>query len=148
LSIATLNNIKVVSSNPAHGQVYSIQHYVIKFDLRQVGDVLHELNWPPRYNWTWLVESEQFWNSWKFRPGVLEVFEVFRVVQDKNLTLPFYNYYPNLKDSFIIAFIEIQVETLLWILKIKNRQQTPNDGNSSIKGNEIKCFFWWFIKWI
>ena len=30
----------VVSSNPTHGEVYSIQHYVIKFvsDLRQVGD--------------------------------------------------------------------------------------------------------------
>ena len=30
---------KVVSSNPIHGEVYSIQHYVIKFlsDLRQVG---------------------------------------------------------------------------------------------------------------
>ena len=30
---------KVVSLNPAHGEVYSIQHYVIKFisDLRQVG---------------------------------------------------------------------------------------------------------------
>ena len=30
---------KVVSSNPAHGEMYSIQHYVIKFvkDLRQVG---------------------------------------------------------------------------------------------------------------
>ena len=29
---------KVVSSNPAHGEMYSIQHYVIKFDsdLRQV----------------------------------------------------------------------------------------------------------------
>ena len=29
---------KVVSSNPAHGEVYSIQHHVIKFvsDLRQV----------------------------------------------------------------------------------------------------------------
>jgi len=29
---------KVVSSNPTHGEVYSIQHYVIKFfsDLRQV----------------------------------------------------------------------------------------------------------------
>jgi len=29
----------VVSSNPAHGEVYSIQHYVIKFvsDLRQIG---------------------------------------------------------------------------------------------------------------
>ena len=31
---------KVVSSNPAHGKVYLIQHYVIKFvsDLRQVCD--------------------------------------------------------------------------------------------------------------
>ena len=30
---------KVVSSNPVHGVVYSIQHYVIKFvsDLQQVG---------------------------------------------------------------------------------------------------------------
>jgi len=30
--------IKVVSSNTVHGEVYSIQHYVIKFvsDLRQV----------------------------------------------------------------------------------------------------------------
>ena len=35
LSITT----KVVSSNPVHGEVYSIQHYVIKFvsDFRQVG---------------------------------------------------------------------------------------------------------------
>jgi hypothetical protein len=33
---------KVVSSNPVHGKVYSIQHYVIKFvcDLRQVGGSL------------------------------------------------------------------------------------------------------------
>ena len=32
----------IVSSNPAHGEVYSIQHYVIKFvnDLRQVGGFL------------------------------------------------------------------------------------------------------------
>jgi len=36
---------KVVSSNPAHGEVYSIQHYVIKFvsDLRQVGGLLRIL---------------------------------------------------------------------------------------------------------
>jgi hypothetical protein len=35
---------KVVSSNPVHGEVYSIQHYVIKFasDLRYVGDFLHQ----------------------------------------------------------------------------------------------------------
>ena len=33
---------KVVSLNPIHGEVYSIQHYVIKFvsDFRQVGDFL------------------------------------------------------------------------------------------------------------
>jgi hypothetical protein len=33
---------KVVSSNLVHGEVYSIQHYVIKFvsDLRQIGDFL------------------------------------------------------------------------------------------------------------
>jgi hypothetical protein len=32
----------VVSLNPAHGEVYSIQHYVIKFvsDLQQVGGFL------------------------------------------------------------------------------------------------------------
>jgi len=31
--------IKVVNSNPTHGEMYSIQHYVIKFvsDLQQVG---------------------------------------------------------------------------------------------------------------
>jgi hypothetical protein len=31
-----------VNSNPAHGEVYSIQHYVIQFvsDLRQVGGFL------------------------------------------------------------------------------------------------------------
>ena len=35
---------KVVSSNPVHGEVYSIQHYVIKFvsDLQQVCGFLHQ----------------------------------------------------------------------------------------------------------
>jgi hypothetical protein len=35
---------KAVSLNPVHGEVYSIQHYVIKFvsDLRQVGTPHHE----------------------------------------------------------------------------------------------------------
>ena len=33
---------KGLSSNPVHGEVYSIQHYVITFvsDLRQVGGIL------------------------------------------------------------------------------------------------------------
>ena len=45
VSIAT----KVVISSPAHGEVYSIQHYVIKFvsDLRQVGSFLRVLSLPP-----------------------------------------------------------------------------------------------------
>ena len=35
----------VVSSNPAHGEVYSRQHYIIKFvsDLQQVGGFLRVL---------------------------------------------------------------------------------------------------------
>ena len=40
---------KGVSSNPAHGEVYSMQHYVIKFvsDLLQVGGFLLVLRLPP-----------------------------------------------------------------------------------------------------
>jgi len=39
----------VVSSNPAHAEIYSIQHYVIKFvsDLRRVGGFLRVLRFPP-----------------------------------------------------------------------------------------------------
>ena len=39
----------VVISNPAHGEVYSIQHYVVKFvsDLRQVGGFVLVLRCPP-----------------------------------------------------------------------------------------------------
>ena len=39
----------VLSSNPAHGEVYSIQHYVIKFvsDLRQGARFLLVLRFPP-----------------------------------------------------------------------------------------------------
>ena len=45
---------KVVISNPAHGKVYSIQHYVIKFisDLQQVWDFLCVLRFPPPINLT------------------------------------------------------------------------------------------------
>ena len=39
----------VTSSNPAHGEVYLIQHYVIRFvsDLRQVGGLLRVLWFHP-----------------------------------------------------------------------------------------------------
>jgi hypothetical protein len=49
---------KVASSNPAHAEVCSIQHYVIKnvSGLRQVGGFFRVLrflhrNWSPRYSW-------------------------------------------------------------------------------------------------
>ena len=55
-SVAFTTNI--VSSNPPHGEMYSLHHYVIKFvdDLRQVSgfSVLSDFfqqNWLPRYNW-------------------------------------------------------------------------------------------------
>jgi hypothetical protein len=40
---------KVVSSNPAHCQMYSIEHYVLKFvsDLRHVGGFLRVLRLSP-----------------------------------------------------------------------------------------------------
>jgi hypothetical protein len=45
-SVPITNN--VVSSNPVQGEVYSIQHYGIKFasDLRQVGGFLRVLRFP------------------------------------------------------------------------------------------------------
>jgi hypothetical protein len=46
---SVLITTKVVSLNPAHSEVYSIQHYVIKFvsDLRQVIGFLRVLRFPP-----------------------------------------------------------------------------------------------------
>jgi hypothetical protein len=40
----------VLSLNPAHGEVYSIQHYVINFvrELLQVGGFLMVLRFPPQ----------------------------------------------------------------------------------------------------
>jgi len=48
---------KVVSSNPVHGEVYSIQHYVIKFviELRQVGGYLQVLWFPPPIKLTAMI---------------------------------------------------------------------------------------------
>ena len=54
----------VVRSNPVHGEVLSMENYIMKFvsDLWQVGGFLrvlgfpHQYNWPPQYNWN-IVES-------------------------------------------------------------------------------------------
>ena len=48
---------KVVSLFPTHGEVYSIQHYVIKFisDLRHVGGFLLVLQFPPPIKLTAMI---------------------------------------------------------------------------------------------
>ena len=48
---------KVVSLNPAHGEVYSIQLYVIKFvsDLWQVGGFVRLLRFPPPIKLTFTI---------------------------------------------------------------------------------------------
>ena len=48
---------KVVSSNPAHGKVYLMQFYAIKFvsDLRQVSSFLRLLQFPPPTKLTAMV---------------------------------------------------------------------------------------------
>jgi hypothetical protein len=47
----------VVSSNPVHNEVYSIQHNVIKFvsDLQQVGGFLRVLQFPPPIKLTAMI---------------------------------------------------------------------------------------------
>jgi hypothetical protein len=48
---------EAVGSNPAHGEVYSIQHYLIKFvsELRQVGVFLRVLRIPPPLKLTAMI---------------------------------------------------------------------------------------------
>jgi hypothetical protein len=49
--------IKIVTSNPDHGEVYSIQYYLMKFgsDLRQVGGFLGVLQFPPPIKLTAMI---------------------------------------------------------------------------------------------
>ena len=51
--------MNVVSSNPAPGEVYSIQHYVIKCvsDLRQVGGFLRVLRFHPSIKLTTTISE-------------------------------------------------------------------------------------------
>ena len=41
-----------------------LKYYVIKFvsDLRQVGGFIHQLNWPPRYNWNIVGSGVKYHN--------------------------------------------------------------------------------------
>ena len=49
-----------MSSNPVHGEVYSMHHFVIKFvsDLSQVGGFLQVLRFPPPIKLTATIITE------------------------------------------------------------------------------------------
>jgi hypothetical protein len=53
-TLGKVNTHYRLKANPIHGEVYSKQHYVIKFfsDLRQVGGFLRIIQFPPRINLT------------------------------------------------------------------------------------------------
>ena len=55
-SVPTTTN--VVSLNPADGEVYTLQHLVIKFvsELRQVGGFLHVHCFPPPVKLTAMIQ--------------------------------------------------------------------------------------------
>ena len=57
---------EAVSSNLIHVEVYSIQHYVIKFvsDLRQVDGFLRLLRFPPPKKLTVTIELKYCW-KWR-----------------------------------------------------------------------------------
>ena len=64
---------KVVSSNPVHGEVYLIQHYVIKFvsDLLQFGDFLWVLWFPPPIKLTALILLKVALNTINTKPSLI-----------------------------------------------------------------------------
>jgi hypothetical protein len=75
----------VVSSNPVHGEVYSIQHYVIKFvgDLWQVSGFLRVLQSPPPIILVSTILLKYCWkhhkptNLWIFTNEDLRIYEVW-----------------------------------------------------------------------
>ena len=64
---------KIRSSNPVHDEVYSIQHYVIKFvsDLRQDDGFLRELRFLPPIKLTAPILLNY---CWKWRFGIINEF--------------------------------------------------------------------------
>ena len=84
----------VVSSNPAQGDVYSIQHYVIKFvsDLRQVSGFLRLLRFPPpikltpQYNWN-IVESDV--KHHKLNPLKKQLWNITNVISTRKEAMMF-----------------------------------------------------------
>jgi hypothetical protein len=61
---------KIMSSNPVHGEVYSIQQYVIKFvsDLQQISVFHRVLQFPPLIKLTATIQLKYHW-KWRLMPN-------------------------------------------------------------------------------
>jgi hypothetical protein len=116
---------KVVSLNSVHGEVHSIQHYVIKFvsDLRQVGGFLwvlrflHQWNGTSRYSWN-IVES-----------GVITITPI----------TPFWFIFPNNTFIWYIPLIAAQVKIYVRVISWNIWKQTTIDTMSSY--SKWTCLF-------
>ena len=145
-----------MSSNPVHGEVYSIQHCVIKFvnDLRQVGGFLRVLRfpppikWPPWYNW-YIVERgfkhhkpthSIIWGErWLFALLIL-----MKLLTNKQTNKHTPTWYLRVSlHSFIISCCSVYY---YYIINVITRNQF------SVKKYDIIFFLlwisgWWFEKW-
>jgi len=91
---------KVVSSNPVHGEVYLIQHYVIKFvsHLRKVGGFLWVLRFPPpiKHELSWLDTGSSLREWWCDKASCMGLFcwndEVMNVCHMSKMSKLTYNY--------------------------------------------------------
>ena len=118
----------VVSSNLAQGDVYSVQHYVIKFvgDLRQVSGYLRVLWFPPsikltpQYNWN-IVDSDvkhhkpnplkkQLWNI----TNVISTRKEAMMFEIRNILFPFPILDNNIKIDKTYIFVSDTIQCYLY----------------------------------
>ena len=73
---------KGVSLNPIYGEMYSLQHYVIKFisDLRQIDGSLRVLRFHPSIKQCWIYHcAEVFLSTGPRWPGVGHIFSILTI---------------------------------------------------------------------
>jgi hypothetical protein len=95
---------EVMSSNPAHGEVYFTQHDVIHFvsDLRQVGGFLQVLWFPPPIKLTATYDITEILLKMALDTIALNLYISFHDCFDFYPTLALYNY---IQDMFTLLTV-------------------------------------------
>jgi len=116
---------KVVSLNPVQGEVYSIQHYVIKFvsDLRQVSGFLRVLRFHPSIKLTEILLKVALNIINQIKPSI-------NYGEKNHKTLnQLHGNYISIKDlcftmilmvSWIYSSYKVKVKRLIWITPLTN----------------------------